>query len=154
MRLWIHHLIAQLAFQDSSQSCQTQGIFRAAKDDKLLTVHFDPLDSAHKLLSELIQCWQEGMQEPLLLNAALGQKHCLIKKDKKNQPVPKPLNDYSFSAFWHDDFQTQGLGSDPYVNWFWGDSPEIPQWQSYWQPRIEAIYKPLYEHRQENIHND
>ncbi len=154
MRLWIHHLIAQLAFQNSSQSCQTRGIFRAAKDDKLLTVHFDPLDSAHKLLSELIQCWQEGMQEPLLLNAALGQKHCLIKKDKKNQPVPKPLNDYSFSAFWHDDFQTQGLGSDPYVNWFWGDSPEIPQWQAHWQSRIEAIYKPLYEHRQENIHND
>ena len=153
MRLWIHHLIAQVAFKNDAAPYETKGIFRG-KDDALLSVRFDPVDSAQQLLSQLIQCWKEGMQQPLLLNAELGQKHCLIKKDRKNQPVIKPLNDYSFSAFWQDDYQTQGLGSDPYVHWFWGDSQEIPKWQDHWQARIEAIYKPLYENRQEEILND
>ncbi|MCU7799187.1 MAG: exodeoxyribonuclease V subunit gamma [gamma proteobacterium symbiont of Lucinoma myriamae] len=161
MRLWIHHLIAQVAFKNDSAPYQTKGVFRG-KDDALLSVCFDPFGleqgsaqvSAQQLLTELIQCWKEGMQEPLLLNAALGQKHCLMTKDRKNQPVIKPLNDYSFSAFWQDDYQIQGLGSDPYVHWFWGDSLEIPPWQAHWQARIEAIYKPLYENRQEEFVND
>ncbi|MCU7939398.1 MAG: exodeoxyribonuclease V subunit gamma [gamma proteobacterium symbiont of Bathyaustriella thionipta] len=154
MRLWIHHLIAQIAFENSSQTYMTQGLFRGTKDETLSSVYFEPLDNAHELLADLLQCWQEGMQSPLLLNAALGQKHCLIKKDRKNQPVLKPLSEHAFSAFWHDDFQTQGLGSDPYVHWFWGDSAQIPQWQAYWQSRIEKIYQPLYAARQENVHND
>ncbi|NOQ80525.1 MAG: exodeoxyribonuclease V subunit gamma, partial [Gammaproteobacteria bacterium] len=95
MRLWIHHLIAQVAFKNDAAPYETKGIFRG-KDDALLSVRFDPVDSAQQLLTDLIQCWKEGMQEPLLLNAALGQKHCLIKKDRKNQPVIKPLTDYSF----------------------------------------------------------
>ena len=160
IRMWIHHLIAQIDFDNIS----THGVFRGSqgKDGKgqsILTVQFDSLDtdstySAREQLSALIQCWKEGMQQPVLLNAALGQKHCYIKKNAKNQPISKPLNDYSFSAFWHDDFQTQGLGSDPYVYWFWGDSSEPPQWQNNWQARIEKIYAPLYASRQENVHND
>ena len=166
IRLWIHHLIAQIAFENIS----TLGLFRAGKgggkEDKeqsILSIYFDPFasdagsglnKSAREILSELIQCWKEGMQQPLLLNAALGQKHCYMKKDAKNQLSGNPLNDYSFSAFWHDDFQIQGLVSDPYVHWFWGDSADEPQWEANWQTRIEKIYSPLYAHRQENSHND
>jgi len=58
------------------------------------------------------------------------------------------------AIIWQDDYQTQGLGSNPYVHWFWGDSMQIPPWQDYWQERIEAIYKPLYENRQEERIND
>lgn len=158
MRLWIHHLIAQVFFAEKADtgadSCSTKGIFRAAKEQSILSIQFDPLDSAYEQLSALLQCWKEGMQQPLLLNAALGQKHSYINKNAKNQPSARPLNDYTFSAFWHDDFQTQGLGSDPYVHWFWGDALDIPQWEKNWQLRIEKIYAPLYACRQENTHNE
>ena len=162
MRLWIHHLMAQIAFQTRAETgaetgagaCTTRGVFRGAKEHSILTVRFDPLDSAYEHLSALLQCWKEGMRQPLLLNAALGQKHCYIKKDAKKQSSAKPLTDYTFSKFWHDDFQTQGLGSDPYIHWFWGDGLEIPQWEKNWQARIEEIYAPLYASRQENTHND
>ena len=89
------------------------------------------------------------MQQPLLLNAALGQKHCILKKNRKKKLDSKPLNNALFSAYWHDTFQAQGLGSDPYINWFWGDSIELPPWQDHWQARIEEIYQPLYSQRQE-----
>lgn len=139
IRLWLHHLIAQIVYENIS----TQGIFRGTKDDTFLTIHFEPIESAKELLADLIQCWKEGMHQPLLLNAVLGQKHAI-----------KPLSDFHFSAFWQDDFQTQGLGSDPYINWFWGDSIEQPAWENYWQARIEKIYTPLYTNRQEIVVND
>jgi len=144
MRLWIHHLIAQIAIG----SCTTRGIFRGDKE-QVLTVHFEPVDNAPEILSHLLQCWRKGMQQPLLLNAALGQKHCILKKNRKKKLDSKPLNNALFSAYWHDTFQAQGLGSDPYINWFWGDSIELPPWQDHWQARIEEIYQPLYSQRQE-----
>ena len=141
IRLWIHHLMAQITLGHY----HTQGIFRGAKDD-LLKVSFEPLDSelAKTLLGELMTHWQEGMQEAVLLNAALGQKHCLIKKGKHNS-----LDDNAFAHFWNNNFDTQGLGTDPYVNWFWGDASECPQWEKQWQARIELIYQALYNYRKE-----
>ena len=147
MRLWIHHLIAQIAIGE----CSTEGIFRGNKEqDQALTIHFEAVDNAREILSHLLQCQREGMQQPLLLNTALGQKHCIIKKNRQKKLVSKPLNDSSFGAYWQDDYQTQGLGSDPYINWFWGDAETLPPWQDHWQTRIEAIYLPLYQCRQEN----
>ena len=148
IRLWIHHLIAQAdnetEHKTGSQRTVTRGVFRGEKDEPVLTVQFEPVESAREQLAALVQCWKEGMQQPLLLNAALGQKHCLIKGSKK------PLNNSGFYAFWQDNFQTQGLGSDPYVHWFWtGNGQLIPPWEGDWQERIEKIYTPLYAHRQE-----
>ena len=155
IRLWIYHLVAQIV----SENVRTQGIFRGPVDKKtaqhsILNIYFEPLkadaaESAENILSELIQCWKEGMQQPLLLNATLGQKHCYIKINAKKQAVNKPLTDFSFAAFWQDNFLMQGLGSDPYVHWFWGDSSQEPPWESCWQQRIERVYKPLYTNRQE-----
>ncbi|MCW8930313.1 MAG: exodeoxyribonuclease V subunit gamma [Gammaproteobacteria bacterium] len=141
IRLWLHHLLAQIMLENIS----TTGIFRGDKkgngESSILSINFEPdsADWAREQLSKLIQCWKEGMQKPLLLNAILGQKHL----------INKPLSDYGFSVFWSDDFQTQGLGSDPYMNWFWGDSSEEPQWEKYWQERIEKVYSPLYSKRHE-----
>ncbi len=150
IRLWIHHLIAQVitetnitetnSTETGNKTVFTHGFFRGEKDEPVLTVQFEPLTSARELLAELVHCWKEGMQQPLLLHASLGQKHC----------AGKALDEPGFYTFWQDDFQTQGLGSDPYVHWFWaGDKQEIPQWQGDWQERIEKIYQPLYAHRQE-----
>jgi exodeoxyribonuclease V gamma subunit len=149
MRLWIHHLIAQVwadtkKYDSTKNNLITQGIFRGEKQQTVQTIQFNPVESPHQLLSQLIQCWKDGMQHPLLLNAALGQKHCL-----KNKGKAKPLDDFSFKLFWQDNFLTQGLGSDPYIQWFWsGSDQKIPQWEGDWQQRVEQIYAPLYEHRQ------
>ena len=142
MRLWIHHLIAQIACENIT----THGFYRAKKDTEeasILSVYFEAIAeaSAKEILLQLVQCWQTGMQQPLLLNAALGQKHLSAK----------PLTDYSFSAYWQDGFQTPGLGSDPYVHWFWGDNLQEPAWETEWQSRIEKIYTPLYVNRQEKV---
>jgi len=90
------------------------------------------------------------MQQPLLLNAALGQKHCMLKQGAKKKLSNKPLNNSGFTAYWNDDFQKQGLGSDPYMKWFWGNDSSEPQWESHWQTHIEQIYLPLYERRKES----
>ncbi len=154
IRLWIHHLLAQLTLTDNITS---EGIFRGKKtatsdDYVILNVRFEPLDAdtARDLLIQLVRQWQEGMQQPLLLNAGLGQKHCYMKASARKPAAAVPLNDFTFAAFWHDSFQQQGLGSDPYINWFWGDSAEIPQWQNGWQEKIETVYAPLYQNRQES----
>ncbi len=156
IRLWIHHLIAQVALNDIT----TQGLFRAPKKTKnkggdelsAAVIYFEPesVDWAREQLSSLLQCWKEGMQKPLLLNASLGQKHCMLKQDAKKKVTNKPLTESHFSAFWNDDFQTQGLGSDPYMKWFWGDDSAEPQWENNWQLRVEKIYSPLYERRKES----
>ena len=154
IRLWIHHLIAQLVFENIT----TLGIFRGDKksskkasqvkvqmsegEQAISTIYFEPDSAAwaREQLSALIQCWQEGMKKPLLLNASLGQKHL----------ISKPLDEYGFTAFWNDNFQTQGLGSDPYMHWFWGEHPEALVWEDNWQLHIEKIYSPLYDKRKDN----
>lgn len=134
IRLWIHHLIAQaVALDEKDNTLITRGVFRGKKEEPILIVQFEPVESPRELLANLIHYWKEGMRQPLLLHAALGQKHC----------SGKALDASGFSAFWEDDFQKQGFGSDPYIHWFW------PEWQGDWQARIEEIYMPLYEYRQE-----
>jgi len=151
IRLWIHHLLAQTCFENIT----TVGIFRGDKkaskkksqvkegdEQSILTIQFEPesADWAKEQLSELIRCWKEGMKQPLLLNANLGQKHL----------ASKPLDDFGFAVFWNDTFQMQGLGSDPYMHWFWGEHAEEPVWENNWQARIEKLYSPLYDKRKDN----
>jgi exodeoxyribonuclease V gamma subunit len=149
MRLWVHHLIANIiASSNNSENTKkspiTQGVFRGEKEESVQIIQFSPPDNADELLKQLIQCWKQGMQQALLLNASLGQKHCMKQKGKL-----KPLDNFTFKFFWEDAFQIQGLGSDPYIHWFWsGDNQPIPQWEGDWKERIELIYSPLYEHRQ------
>jgi len=149
MRLWIHHLIATIhnctdSAKGIGKSLITQGIFRGEKDDPIQIIQFNPIDNSYEILQQLIQCWKEGMQQALLLNANLGQKHCMKKNGKL-----KPLDNFTFKTFWEDAFQIQGLGSDPYIHWFWSDNNQlIPQWEGDWKERIEFIYAPLYEQRQ------
>jgi len=138
IRLWIHHLIAQIIADDNS--LQTRGIFRG-KEDSILSVQFEPIDSPKQQLQQLLQCWRDGMQQPLLLHANLGQQHCLGKI------ANKPMTETDFYSFWLDGYQTQGLVSDPYVYWFWSDT--IPQWQGHWRERIEQVYDSLYLCRQQ-----
>lgn len=141
IRMWIHHLIAQIVADD--HSIKTLGAFRGS-DESILGVYFDAVESPRDRLAYLLQCWKEGMQQPLLLHAALGQQHCLGKR------LDKPMTDFDFYSFWVDGFQKQGLGSDPYVYWFW--SNELPLWQGQWQGRIEQVYESLYDCRhQEQI---
>ncbi|MFK5894934.1 MAG: exodeoxyribonuclease V subunit gamma, partial [Pseudomonadota bacterium] len=149
MRLWIHHLIAQVYADTKNTDSKgkqliTQGVFRGEKQEAVQLVQYTPVESPQQLLAQLIQCWKDGMQQPLLLNASLGQKHCLKIKGKA-----KPLDNFAFQTFWQDNFLISGLGSDPYVHWFWsGNDQQIPQWEGHWQQQIEQIYMPLYEHRQ------
>lgn len=149
MRLWIHHLIAQADADTNKGSIITQGIFRGEKQAAIQIVQFKPVESPQQLLTQLIQCYKNGMQQPLLLNASLGQKHCLKKNGKT-----KPLDDFTFKLFWEDQFKIPGLGSDSYVHWFWsGKSRQIPQWQGDWKEHVEAIYSTLYEYRQVILSN-
>ncbi|WP_198265052.1 exodeoxyribonuclease V subunit gamma [sulfur-oxidizing endosymbiont of Gigantopelta aegis] len=150
IRLWIHHLIAQIELGET----ETHGLFRGELKDNemaILTVRYSPLDAstAQELLGTLIKRWQQGMNKALLFDAQLGRKHCYIKRNAKNKATNTPLNNFTFAAFWQDQFQTQGMGSDPYINWFWGDQAELPNWEQDWQSAIEEMYAPLYANRQE-----
>ncbi|MFK5987081.1 MAG: hypothetical protein QM479_16860, partial [Pseudomonadota bacterium] len=146
MRMWIHHLIAQVYLEKNNMerennSLITQGVFRGEKQQPVQVVKIQAVDNAEKLLSQLIQYYKKGMLEPLLLHSSLGKKHCANAK--------KPLDNKAFYALWLDDFQTQGLGSEPYVKWFWSDNEQqVPQWQGLWKERIEDIYLSLYQHYQ------
>jgi len=150
IRLWIHHLMAQCCLGP----CTTRGLFRGKDEQSILSISFQPIDNAAQYLSELITCWLEGMRSPLLVNAAVGQQHCLIKQGKKTQAMTTAVNNAVFSTLWHDSYYSKGLVSEPYINWFWGDGKQLPDWQNHWQARIEKIYQPLYEHRQEVEIND
>ena len=147
IRLWLYHLIAQLYFSDNAEEAtdkelavETLGIFNSGKDS-FLKVSLSPVQSPGEYLSQLLSYWQQGMRQPLLFNASLGKAHC---QDRQNGPG---LSEAGFNALWSDDYNKKGLAYDPYINWFWSDTP--PLWQGELIQSIESIYDNLYMHRQQ-----
>ncbi len=144
MRLWLYHLAAQIDCQyNGVEYYGAKGIYRG-KDDNLLSVHLSPVEFPEQYLEELIACWKNGLQTPLMLNSDLGRKHCYGKHQKK----PKPLTEKSFYQFFNGDKYNAGLKNDPYIKWFWQNEP-LPLWENELGMEIEKIYDPLYQHREE-----
>jgi len=132
VRLWLNHLLAHCV---TGQPVTTRGIFRDAKKDQVREVYFEPVEDAAAQLSQLIQLWKKGMQQPLLLNASLGQSFGL----------DQGFDESKFFQAWAGDMMKPGLKDNPYVAWFW---PEAPAWSEV-EADISDCYSALYQHRRE-----
>jgi len=132
VRLWLNHLLAHCV---TGQPVNTRGIFRDVKKDKVREVHFEPVADAEAQLLQLIGLWQKGMQQPVLLNASLGQRFGL--SDSFDEP--------QLYKAWAGDMVNPGLQDNPYVAWFW---PEMPVWDEI-ESDLTACYTALYQHRRE-----
>ncbi len=132
VRLWLNHLLAHCV---TGQPINTRGIYRDVKKDKVREVHFEPVADAPAQLSQLLDLWQKGMQQPLLLNATLGQRYGLSENFDETQ----------LYKAWAGDMMNPGLVDNPYVAWFW---PQMPAWGEV-EADLSDCYTALYQHRRE-----
>ncbi|MCH8497220.1 MAG: exodeoxyribonuclease V subunit gamma [Marinobacter sp.] len=122
LSLWLNHLLA-----NTQGDYGSTGFYRG-KGDKVLELSCEPLP-AHEAQAQLaawLAFWQRSLCEPLPLHAQFGIK---VTDDAFAGKI--------FELEWQGDYQRPGLGSDPYLQWFWPEPPD-PAW-------IAEQLRPLYE---------
>ena len=87
-----------------------------------------------KLLTLLLETYFAGQQQALLLNANIGEK--LSAALLKN----KPFEQDDFEKLWHDPNAMFSLVDDPYMAYFWPNTPQLDNIKD----QLEAIYLPLF----------
>ena len=107
MQLWLLHLLA-----NCQQPTHSKGIFRG-KDETSDVVTITPVPNARTILEAMYQCFQQGLAEPIYLNADL-----LLPIVQDNH------NEKSFGLLWDDAFRQRGLRYDPYIAYFWQQQPD------------------------------
>lgn len=131
VRLWLHHLVANLA-----TTTTTLGLFRERKTEAAYELTLSPVDEhqAREELARWLAVWRRGLCEPLPYNADIALE----------MTRPRTRGGYRpghFERLWHGDLYRTGLGQEPNMAWFWPEPPEHdPLYDN-----LTALYGPLFE---------
>jgi exodeoxyribonuclease V gamma subunit len=107
--LWLHHLFANA----SGEPCHSHAIFRGDKKDTLVLLSCAPVAQARAQLDAFYAVLQQGLQQPLFLNADLALA-CLLGKDDAK----------AYATSWQDGYNQRGYCYDPYIAQFWASAPD------------------------------
>lgn len=121
---WLNHLLA-----NCMEPTASNGLYRG-KDDQFERCQAAPVDDARQQLQSLHQTLQQGMNQPLLLNASIAINLLREKNAEKD-----------FDHLWFGDDFRPGLIDDPYIAQFWQQRPDA---ESVHQ-RIYDLYGPMFE---------
>lgn len=129
LRLWLHHLFANCLHE-----CTTQGLYRQPKKNEIYHLTLAPMakQDAETELKIWLNTWRRGLCEPLPWHCDIGVEIC--------KPREREYSASDFTKLWLGEDYKQGLGQDPYLNWFWPTPPE-------YGPLFEAmtrLYTPLF----------
>ena len=113
---------------------KTLGIYFDTKAQKVSTIEMSAFEQPQQLLSLLLSTYLTGQQQALLVNASLGEK--LVSSLNKNLPFEQT----SFEQFWLDPNSASSLGDDPYMQFFWPETPNIELHQDL----LAAIYLAIF----------
>ncbi|MEW6996942.1 exodeoxyribonuclease V subunit gamma [Colwelliaceae bacterium BS250] len=139
--LYLQHLVACAANTNNKQVCSV-GYFINEKDQQVQEVVFKPIDNACQHLQQIIEVYQLGLTKPLLINNSIADK-VFWKSSKSGGSYQE--NDFSqadFIKLWSSGFNIRGLESDPYMHYFWPQSPSFSDLSDC----IDTIYQNLYQH--------
>ena len=131
VQMWLHHLVANLS---EEIPVITRGIFRDAKKEHFKILEISPFSDSRDELVKWVDTWQKNICKPTLLNADLALKYFA------QIGYNKPFTEGDFYKIWQPGFNYPGLGSDPYIGWFW---PEIPNWHKLQTPLV-ALYQNMF----------
>ena len=68
----------------------------------------------------MVNLFQQGQQQPLLLNLELA-----AQAYKKSRGKAVPLTQDRFEQFWYGNDSAHGFVDDPYISYFWPQCPYI-----------------------------
>ncbi len=130
--LYLHQLMLQLAHQKGlyEQVTRTQGFYFNTQSQKVVKFFVKPINEPKQHLDLLLNIFSQGQLKPLLINGVLPEKIFKAKVFEQSHLL----------KLWQGDFNTQGLGDDPYINYFWPTCPELGDIQ----PLINELYQPIY----------
>ncbi|WP_371372353.1 exodeoxyribonuclease V subunit gamma [Thalassotalea aquiviva] len=137
--LYCHHLLLCVFAkeQHAITSVTSVGYYLDEKAHKLHAYRFDYLANAKDILQHMLALFVRGQDTPLLLNSELA--HHLFW-DKKGAIEPE-FSQQELRKVWQDGFSTKGLGSDPYLQYFWPQLPELKEYAD----ALQKVYQPLYQ---------
>lgn len=148
--MWLTHLLATVAQQ---QEVSTQGLYLSFnKRSQQWQTHLRTLaplcpQQAMIYLQQLLQSWQQGLLQPKLVQAQLGQALVAATQPQSQGQALELTAGLTpeLRRAWQqtivgNDYQP-GLIQDPYFNWFYPSVPAIEQAQV---DQLLALYTPLY----------
>lgn len=141
LSLYISQLLVQLNTTLAKPNVElstvkaTKGYYFNTKSQQVELLQYQQLNEVEQCLTELVQGYVSGMQQPLLLNGELAEKIITAKKFDQNV----------FEKFWDDDNNAFCLGNDAYMRYFWPNCPEL---SSLIEP-IKTIYQPIFSQLQQ-----
>ncbi|MBF0264292.1 MAG: exodeoxyribonuclease V subunit gamma, partial [Gammaproteobacteria bacterium] len=142
LRLWLMHLLATINKQQSIISRYFCFKDKTGIQQWLLNP-ISPEDAQH-VLSELLNAWQQGAQQPVLVHAVLAdallKKNANLNLDELHNKSGALLKDWTKTIV-SGDF-SRGLDNDPYFTWFYTTVPDMLQAL----PQLYKLYQPLYAH--------
>ena len=128
--LYVQQLILQ-NWQEQNHSdapCQEAGSLKGVlestalyfntKAQKVEQYYLNRIDDAKQKLVNIIEIFQQGQQQPLLLNGNLAAKIFTKVRGKEIE-----FTQDNFINFWQGDLNTLGFGADAYIHYFWSQCP-------------------------------
>jgi exodeoxyribonuclease V gamma subunit len=133
IRQWLQHLAACAA------GLNTQSILIGA--DQLLTIHPLPQNQAYSLLTDLIEAWQLGLQNPLPIACRTGFVWLNAAAETAKQTAQ--------SRYEGDDWNPGEVAYDAYLARFYPDFASLyPAGQPDFEYWADKLYRPLNQHLQ------
>lgn len=130
LRLWLHHLVANL-----DRPITTLGLYRERKTDAVYQLACRPIEDAKAELTRWLNTWRQGLGQPLPYNADIAIE--MTKPRERGEYQPQ-----HFDKIWQGDWFSEGLSTDPYIQFFW---PQPPDHDALYEA-LTDLYAPLFEH--------
>lgn len=132
LRLWCHHLLANLDQSRGSAS------YHRGRDGALRVMSLPPMeaDAAREQLNALVDAWRESLCEPSRLHGdllrALADQGPEAEEHRRVRAVRDAWQGDSYNGF-------PGVKDDAYIQWFFDAETDLPSLIE----ALEALYGPL-----------
>tara|TARA_R110002167_G_scaffold365860_1_gene591674 strand:+ start:7521 stop:11234 length:3714 start_codon:yes stop_codon:yes gene_type:complete len=139
VQVWQQQNMATATYNDNilSQVQNTCGFYFSAKAQKVEQVIVSSIDDPQAELNKLLEVYEQGQKQALLLNGDLAAQ---VFKQSRGKDVE--MTQERFEEFWAGTDSTRGFGDDPYIHYFWPQCPDVYTYL----PQLNAVYQSVYQH--------
>lgn len=138
-QLYLNHLMI-CVLSPTDKAVLTQGYFLNEKDNKLQLVSFNYIEDAFTHLALILHYYQLALTKPILLNSVIADKLYWKSGKAGGKFIETDFNQSDLSKLWYDGYNTSGLESDPYLQYFWSECPNLHDFSQ----GLADVYRNLY----------
>jgi len=114
-----------------SQVTKSIGWYFDTKKQQVLTQSYNEIGAPLEKLTQFIQYFISGQQQALLLNIDIGERYFNARRFEQTD----------FESYWHEGNAYNPLASDPYIQFFWRQCPNLTEISG----DLVNLYQPLFE---------